>query len=111
MNPDLNSRLEEILSEPVKSKIPVSGGCIADSYKLVLNSGKIFFLKLAQGTNYGIINSEAQGLEELRKVAAINVPKIVSKDTDFLLLEWIEQRNDSTAVSYTHLTLPTILRV
>ena len=99
MNPDLNSRLEEILSEPVKSTTTVSGGCIADSYKLELNSGKIFFLKLAQRKNYGIINSEAQGLEELRKVAAINVPKIVSKDTDFLLLEWIEEGNDSTESS------------
>ncbi|MEE2599048.1 MAG: fructosamine kinase family protein [SAR324 cluster bacterium] len=105
MNPDLKSRLEEILSEPVKSTTRVSGGCIADSYKLELNSGKIFFLKLAQRRNYGIINSEAQGLDELKKVSAVNVPKIVSKDTDFLLLEWIEEGNDSTDLSMEKLGL------
>jgi len=45
MNADLQSRLEIILAEPVKSTTAVSGGCIADSRKLELNSGKLFFLK------------------------------------------------------------------
>ena len=45
MNADLQSRLEKILSEPVKLSTTVSGGCIADSQKLEMNSGKLFFLK------------------------------------------------------------------
>ena len=45
MNPDLKSRLEKILSEPIKSTSSVSGGCIADSRKLQLDSGKVYFLK------------------------------------------------------------------
>ena len=95
MNADLQSRLEKILSEPVKSTTAVSGGCIADSRKLELNSGKLFFLKLARRGNSGMFDSEAQGLEELRKAAAVSVPEVVAKDTKFLLLEWIEEGEDS----------------
>jgi len=91
MNADLQSRLEIILAEPVKSTTAVSGGCIADSRKLELNSGKLFFLKLARQGNYDMFDSEEQGLEELRKAAAVSVPEVVAKDTDFLLLEWIEE--------------------
>jgi fructosamine-3-kinase len=91
MNADLQSRLEIILAEPVKSTTAVSGGCIADSRKLELNSGKLFFLKLARRGNYDMFDSEEQGLEELRKAAAVSVPEVVAKDTDFLLLEWIEE--------------------
>jgi len=91
MNADLQSRLEIILAEPVKSTTAVSGGCIADSRKLELNSGKLFFLKMARQGNYDMFDSEEQGLEELRKAAAVSVPEVVAKDTDFLLLEWIEE--------------------
>ena len=35
---DLQSRLEKILSEPVKLSTTVSGGCIAYSQKLEMNS-------------------------------------------------------------------------
>ena len=95
MNDDLQSRLEKILAEPVKSTTSVSGGCIADSRKLELNSGKLFFLKLARRGNSDMFDSEAQGLEELRKAAAVSVPEVVAKDTKFLLLEWIEEGDDS----------------
>ena len=43
MNADLQSRLEKILSEPVKLSTTVFGGCITDSQKLEMNSGKLFF--------------------------------------------------------------------
>ena len=95
MNADLQSRLEKILSESVKSTTVVSGGCIADSRKLELNSGKLFFLKLARRGNSLMFEAEAQGLEELRKAAAVSVPEVIAKDTDFLLLEWIEEGKDT----------------
>jgi protein-ribulosamine 3-kinase len=96
MNADLQSRLEKILSEPVKLSTTVSGGCIADSQKLEMNSGKLFFLKLALRGKPGMFESEAQGLEELRKAAAVSVPEVIAKDTDFLLLEWIEEGKVNT---------------
>ncbi len=95
MNPDLKSRIEEILLEPVKSTASVSGGCIADSRKLVMNSGRVFFLKQICDGSSGTFESEDRGLEELRRAAAVWVPVIVAQGTDYLLLEWIEEGKES----------------
>jgi len=90
MNPDLKSRLEKILSEPIKSTSSVSGGCIADSRKLQLESGKVYFLKQLRVSSAGAFDAEERGLEELRNSGAVNVPEVVCKGPDFLLLQWIE---------------------
>ena len=90
MNPDLKSRLEKILSEPIKSTSSVSGGCIADSRKLQLDSGKVYFLKQLRGSSSGAFDAEERGLKELRKSGTVNVPEFVCKGPDFLLLQWIE---------------------
>jgi len=95
MNPDLKSRIEEILSEPVKSTTAVSGGCIADSRKLVMNSGRVFFLKQVRDGSSGTFESEVSGLEELRKAGAVLVPEVVAQGPDYLLLEWIEEGKES----------------
>jgi protein-ribulosamine 3-kinase len=95
MNPDLKSRIEEILSEPVKSTTAVSGGCIADSRKLVMNSGRVFFLKQVRDGNFGTFESEVRGLEELRKAGAVLVPEVVAHGLDYMLLEWIEEGKES----------------
>ena len=95
MNPDLKSRIEEILSEPVKSTTAVSGGCIADSRKLVMNSGRVFFLKQVRDGSSGTFESEVRGLEELRKAGAVLVPEVVAQGPDYLLLEWIEEGKES----------------
>ena len=91
MNPDLKSRLEKILSEPIKSTSSVSGGCIADSRKLQLESGKVFFLKQLSCSTNRAFDAEECGLKELSKSGTVNVPEVVSKGPDFLLLEWIEK--------------------
>jgi len=96
MNPDLKSRIEEILLEPVKSTAAVSGGCIADSRKLVMNSGRVFFLKQVRDGSSGTFESEARGLEELRKAGAVWVPEVVAQGPDYLLLEWIVEGKEST---------------
>lgn len=95
MNPDLKSRIEEILSEPVKSTTAVSGGCIADSRKLVMNSGRVFFLKQVRDGSSGTFESEVRGLEELRKAGAVLVPEVVAHGLDYMLLEWIEEGKES----------------
>ena len=90
MNPDLKSRLEKFLSEPIKSSSSVSGGCIADSRKLQLESGKVYFLKQLRGNNSGAFDAEERGIKELCKSGTVNVPEVVCKGPDFLLLQWIE---------------------
>jgi len=90
MNNDLFFRLEEIVKEKIIRTSPVSGGCIANSKKIELDSGKKFFLKHLLNENSGIFESEALGLETLLKSASIKVPEIISRGKDFLLLQWIE---------------------
>ena len=99
MNPDLKSRLEKFLSEPIKSSSSVSGGCIADSRKLQLESGKVFFLKQLRGSSAGAFDAEVSGLEELRKSGAVNVPEVVCKGPDFMLLQWIEAGHSRSSSS------------
>ena len=99
MNHDLKSRLEKFLSESIKSTSSVLGGCIADSRKLQLESGKVFFLKQLRGSTSGAFDVEESGLEELRKSGAVNVPEVVCKGPDFLLLQWIEAGYSSSRSS------------
>ena len=90
MNDNLYFRLEQLLNEKIISTSPVSGGCIADSRKIELNSGKTFFLKHLSNTNSKYFEAEALGLELLSESGMVKVPKVIEKGTDFLLLEWIE---------------------
>jgi len=105
MNSDLKYRIEEVLSEPVKSTTAVSGGCIADSRKLVMNSGRVFFLKQVRDGSSGTFESEACGLEELRKAGAVRIPEVVAQGPDYLLLEWIVEGKESTDSSMEELGL------
>ena len=99
MNPDLKSRLEKIFSEPIKSTSSISGGCIADSRKLQFESGKVYFLKQLRGSSPGGFDAEEAGLKELRKSSTVNVPEVVRKGPDFLLLQWIEEGFSRTSSS------------
>ena len=96
MNSNLRSRIEKKFAEPIKSTVAVSGGCIANSCKLQLSSGREFFLKQSRGGSSSSFASEARGLEELRKSGVVRVPEVVDKGPDFLLLEWIEVGKNST---------------
>jgi len=96
---DLKSHLEKFFSEPIKYTSSVSGGCIADSCKLQLESGKVFFLKQLRSISSGAFDAEERGLKELRKSGAVNVPKVVCKGHDFLLLQWIEGGNKRSSSS------------
>ena len=61
-----------------------------DSRKLQLESGKVYFLKQLSSSSSGAFDAEESGLKELCKSGTVNVPKVVCKGPDFLLLQWIE---------------------
>ena len=90
MSPKIKSRLEELLNEEIRLTKSVSGGCIADSIKIELFSGKVFFLKQLRSKNVDIFNAEAYGLELLSKSQTVSVPRVIDNNSDYLLLEWIE---------------------
>ncbi|MCW3807531.1 fructosamine kinase family protein [Plebeiibacterium marinum] len=92
MNSVLN-RIEEFLGEDIVSDQGVGGGCIANSKYISTSNGNRFFLK--QGFSNGMFQCEANGLLELARAKTIKVPKVISVAQDYLLLEYIEQGNES----------------
>ncbi len=79
--------IEEHLSDRISGKSSVGGGCISNAEKLVMQSGRIFFLK--SGSSNGMFLKEANGLRELAKAEVIRVPKIILAEEDFILMEYI----------------------
>ena len=96
MENDLIFRLEKILSESFKCISSISNSYFADTHKIEFDSGKKYFLKLSKLKNLRLLSSEAEGLDELRKLKVISVPEIVALDQDYLLLEWIERGDYNT---------------
>jgi fructosamine-3-kinase len=96
INSKIKETIEAAINEEIISNTPVGGGCIADSKILKTSSGKKYFLKTFAEASEMFLK-EANGLKELSKSGAIRVPKVFLEDTEFLLLENIEQmgRTDS----------------
>lgn len=75
---------KETNDQVIKTSL-VGGGCISNSERLLMKSGRIFFLKSGRSGN--LFFCEANGLEELRKAQKIRVPSVILADKDFILLE------------------------
>ncbi|MCU4177584.1 fructosamine kinase family protein [Carboxylicivirga sp. N1Y90] len=84
---DIVSRIESVINATVVNQNSVGGGCIAQSQIIVANDGNEYFLK--QGFNNDLFRKEANGLIELEKCGALRTPKVISVDSDYLLLEKI----------------------
>jgi fructosamine-3-kinase len=72
--------------------MPLGGGDVADSYRVVLDDGATVFAKTKIGAVPGFFTTEAAGLSWLRSAEAVAVPAVVavSDDPAFLILQWIE---------------------
>jgi fructosamine-3-kinase len=79
--------LEEILSDKISLTEPLGGGCIARTSKITTDSGQVFVLKEVQGD---VCQKEANGLAELKKSGAIQIPKVIFADAGMLILEFIQ---------------------
>lgn len=95
----LIERLSEHLSAHVGTPVdvdrgtPVGGGSINDAYRLDTDHGA-FFVKTNSADRFpSLFEAEADGLERLRKAAAIRVPEVIATGEDhddaYLLLEHI----------------------
>ncbi len=89
---DLRSNLVSTLGVGVAHMIPLGGGDVADSYRVVLDSGEAVFAKTKHNAPAGFFTTEAAGLTWLRDAAAVTVPEVVavSDEPPLLVLEWIE---------------------
>ena len=74
------------LGEIVHQK-KVGGGCISESRRVFLDSGKSYFLKLNEQAPADFFTSEAKSLEALSIENSLRVPNVVVAESNFILLE------------------------
>ena len=81
------------LGQPVRSAARVSGGDVAEAFRLQLDDGQVVFAKTRAGAAPDFFDTEARGLRWLRAADALPVPDVlfVSSDPPLLVLEWIDE--------------------
>ncbi|MDR3625719.1 MAG: fructosamine kinase family protein [Ignavibacteriaceae bacterium] len=90
MDLELRQKITQHTGSEIVSVKPVAGGCISDAFKLEMESGSRYFLKLNYIANRDLFPKEANGLIELGKPAIIRIPKVILSDCSFILMEFIE---------------------
>lgn len=89
--------VEQLLGQDVVTATPLTGGDVADAFRVKLGSGDLVFAKTHPNPPADFFSTEAAGLESLRSASAVPVPEVlaVSDDPPLLVLEWIqESRNE-----------------
>jgi fructosamine-3-kinase len=89
----IENQIEEKLNKKIKSFTSISGGCISNAYRITSADGLDYFLKFNPSTLMNMFSKEANGINELAKANAIRVPKVLSFNEDFILLEFISSGN------------------
>ena len=80
------------LGADVQSVLGLSGGDVAQSFRVNLSDGRVVFAKTHHDPPRHFFTTEATGLHWLAQPAAVRVPKVlaVADDPPILVLEWIE---------------------
>ncbi len=79
------TQLEHKLKQKITDITPLSGGCISSAYKLKLNDKRKLFLKYNTSASNKMFITEAHGLQELNKSAAMRVPEVIMYEILFCL--------------------------
>ena len=89
---DLAATVTELLDDDVRSLAPVSGGDVAEAFRVTLADGSVVFAKAHRSAPPGFFTTEAVGLTWLREAGTVPVPDVlaVSEDPAVLVLEWVE---------------------
>jgi protein-ribulosamine 3-kinase len=86
----LKSELERRLGAAIIKAESISGGCISNAYKIKTEDKKTFFLKINNSTPPDMFETEAHGLDELRKPGVIRVPAAEIFSDNYIVTEYIE---------------------
>lgn len=81
------------LRQDIVSVDRLSGGDVAEAYRVELSDGRRVFAKTHSDPPPGFFSTEAAGLRWLRQADTVAVPDVVavSDDPPLLVLEWIEE--------------------
>lgn len=91
----IKNKIETLLAEKIISQHPVSGGCINDARIILTESQKKYFVKISYHHPVDMFKKEANGLKEIAISKTIRVPKVISVNDEFILLEIINSTNRS----------------
>lgn len=99
---ELTSAVGEVLGDPVRTSLPIDGGCINNGSIVETASGRRLFLKWNRNAPEGMFAAEIDGLEALRSTAALRVPEPMARgpvgdEPAWLLMEYIEPGSPSEA--------------
>lgn len=85
--------VRDALGSDVRSAARVSGGDVAEAFRLELDDAQVVFAKTRAGARADFFDTEAKGLRWLREAEALPVPEVLFVGTDppVLVLEWIEE--------------------
>lgn len=89
LNDEIKNKIESLTESKLQSVQSLAGGCISNAFKIEMNFGKNYFLKINPNTGRDMFIKEAHGLIELAKPKVIKVPEVILSDDSFILTEFI----------------------
>lgn len=88
---ELAERVAAALGAAVVEVGRLSGGDVADSYRMVLDDGTPVFAKTHRRPPPHFFRTEAAGLRWLRDSGAVSVPEVLAVEEGLLALEWVDE--------------------
>ncbi len=89
--------IEKKLDSRIEDTRNLSGGCISNAYKIVMESGENFLLKINSNSPPDMFEKEAHGLNELQKPDAIRVPGLKIFSENYIVTEFIASGRKSSS--------------
>jgi protein-ribulosamine 3-kinase len=81
------------------SSSSIGGGCINQTFRIIGEDGREYFIKKNQSSFLPFFEAEAQALTEISKTKTVRVPGVIAHGMDngqaFLVLEYIEEGRNS----------------
>lgn len=93
LGPAIVDRLSEALGSPIEHAGVVTGGDVADAYRVETAAGTVAFVKTHRAPPPNFFTTEAAGLTWLGECPEIRVPRVLAvlDDPPFLAMEWIDE--------------------
>ncbi len=85
----LSHKIEELTNDHVIEQSSLGGGCIANTQKIRLSSGRKLCCKTIS-SGISMFTQEANGLRELAKTSTIRIPEVLYANDEMLVMEYIE---------------------
>lgn len=82
-------RCQQLVKQPIKTAVALSGGCICQSYKITLEDDNELFVKTHSNPPQSLFYSESESLVTLAETKTLRVPEVIAVNDKFLLLEYI----------------------